>query len=993
MNLQNPFQLLGLSAAVFAVACNAVAQQDAAAVDELEEIVVTGSQIAGASISDALPVSVLDADDIEALGIDSGDELLDFMAENGANFFNEAENISGGVNSARGDIGAFNLRSLGTGNTLVLINGRRMINAPGFQTEEVGGSFVPVNTVNSNTIPVYGTQRVEVLREGASAIYGADAVAGVVNTVLKTDYDGFSIRVRGSAYDNVGRDTQTINGEWGRFFNNGNTNIGVFFDYYRRDRVSAHEDPRWADSDFRHRLPEGSPWADETDFRNNSANSIYGQYDVVRSVSRFGLRNSITDSSGEFETYPAGDPRCEWDLGYGTCGAPDGQGTYRHNLNETRDLSSELYRANAFAYLNHVFDSGMESFTELSYYVSDTNLLRHASAPFSTVKLRVGAANYYNPLGPVGSPNRLPDSVIGTRVPAEGLQLEIDNYRFTQVPRIVDNKGDSYRFLQGLRGDFGLWNWEAAFTRSAATREDVTHNRISNLLIQEALEDPTPAAYNPFSGGVDSNIERALVDVYRNGETSLTMVDAKFSNAGLFELPSGPAGALVGVELRRETFADDRDPRLDGTIVFTDFQGDTFPFVSDVVNSSPTPDNRGERDVTSLFAEMQLPLLDRLDAQLAVRYEDFSDVGDTTVGKLALGWYATNQVLFRGSWSEAFRAPNLVTINEDIVARQNTRTDYTCLYAAENGGDPDQDTLDCRNSTQRIAQGSKNLRPEESTNTSFGIVIEPVENLTFTLDYWSIEKYDTIGLFGEENHTILDLVQRLEQGTGDCSTLQANPAVAREAEVAEDEAAIYTAAGICPAGLIKFIDDRYANLDTRTVEGHDIGIYYSVDTPVGDFDFRYVASFLDKYEQTAGGDAALLLDAKESGLLPAGIPVTGFSDLIRIDGNPEQEQNFRVGWNMDSWHGWITGLHVGDFIQDSLTLDDGTVYVIPSVMTFNAVVGRTFDLPQWRDARVRLGINNLADERAPLADRFFGYFADMHRDLGRYYYLDARFRY
>ena len=168
--------------------------------NEVEEIVVTGSHIRGAQITDALPVSIISSDDIEVLGFDSGDELLDEVAANGQNFFNEAENISGGVNSARGDIGAFNLRSLGTGNTLVLINGRRMVNAPSFQTEEVGGSFVPVNTVNSATLPVYGIQRIEVLKDGASAIYGADAVAGVVNTVLKNNFEGLTIRAKYNNY-------------------------------------------------------------------------------------------------------------------------------------------------------------------------------------------------------------------------------------------------------------------------------------------------------------------------------------------------------------------------------------------------------------------------------------------------------------------------------------------------------------------------------------------------------------------------------------------------------------------------------------------------------------------------------------------------------------------------------------------------------------------------------------------------------------------------
>ncbi len=957
---------------------------------EIEEITVTGTQIRGARISGALPVSVVDQQQIEALGIDSGDELFDFLPENGNNFFNEAENISGGVNSARGDVGAFNLRSLGTGNTLVLLNGRRMVNAASYQTEEVGGSFVPVNTVNSNTIPVFGLQRVEVLREGASAIYGADAVAGVVNNVLKTDYEGLTIRTKWNEYDHVPRQDQSLSVEWGRFFNDRRTNVGVLFSFYHRDRVRASDEARWADSDFRPRVPAGSPWEGSTSFRNNSANSLYGQYDILGSISGFGLSRVFTDPQGDFETYPVGDPRCQWTLGYGTCGGVDGQGTYRYNLNEVRDLNSDLDRTNLFVYINHDFGNGLESFTELMAYRSTTNLSRHPSAPFSTVRLRVAADNYYNPFGPCGSPNRLPDSVIGTNVPCSGLGMTIENYRFAELPRIVDNDGDTYRVLQGLRGTLADWDWETAVTWSRATKDDITRNRVSNTLIQEALNDPTPAAYNPFSGGVNNNIERGLVDVTRFNETELRMIDFKISTPELFDLPAGPVGLLGGIEYREESFVDDRDPRLDGTITFTDPDGDTYPFVSDVVNSSPTPDSSGERDVLSLFGELQIPLLENLDAQVALRYEDFSDVGDTTVGKLALGWRVVEPLLIRGSISTAFRAPNLVTINEDIVARQNTRTDWTCFYAAENGGDPDQDVIDCVNSTQRIAQGSEFLEPEESTNFSIGVVFEPIEDLSITLDYWSIEKEDTIGLFGEENHTILDLVLRLEAGIGNCASFQGNPAVNREPTLDPDEEAIYLAAGICPAGLIENIDDRYANLDTRTVEGIDLGIYYNVDTAIGNFDFRYVGSFLEKYEQEAGGDASVLVAAQESGLLPSNIPVAGFADLIRRDGNQEDRQNLTVAWNYRDFGASLSGFRIGDFYQDSLTLADGTRYEIPSMTTWNLKGSYNWFFSEDRSARFTLGINNIGDERAPLADRFFGYFADSHRDLGRYYYIDLR---
>ena len=960
---------------------------------EIEEIVVTGSHIKGASITGALPVSVIGADEIESTGVDSGDDLMQFIPEQGQNFFNEAENISGGVNSARGDIGAFNLRSLGTGNTLVLFNGRRVVNAASYQTEEVGGSFVPVNTANTQTIPIYGMERLEILKDGASALYGADAVAGVVNYVVRDNIDRLRVYLRYGAYEHVSRKTQRVALEWGDSFNGERTRVGVLANYYVRDRISAHEDERWADADFRRRVPEDSPWSGDTRFRNNSINSLYGQFDVVTSASRTGLRNELTDSSGEFHVYPAGHPECDWDLGYGNCGAIDGPPITRHNLNETRDLSSDLKRGNVYVFLNHEFDNGMESFSELLYYMSDTHLYRHASAAFSSVKLQVSADNYYNPFGPCGSPNRLPDSIMPEQVPCEGLDLWIDNYRYLEVPRIVENDGSVVRLLQGLRGSAGKWDWEGAAVWSRAEKDDLTRNRLSNLLLVEALSDPTPAAYNPFSGGVDSNIERALVDVYRNSATTLAMADFQVSTADLFQLPWGPAGGVAGVEYRRETFEDDRDPRLDGTIVFTDFDGDTFPYVSDVTNSSPTPDNSGSRNVTSVFTELQLPLMNNIDVQLAARYENFSDVGSTVVPKFAIGWQIAPTVLVRGSWSEAFRAPNLITINETIVARQNTRTDYACLYAADNGGDPDQDIIDCVNSTQRIAQGSKLLKPEQSTNYSFGIAVQPTENFTLTLDWWSIEKEDTIGLLGEENHTVLDLLMRLQHGGANCDSLNANTAVVRQAATTleADEAAVYQAAGICPAGAIRYIDDNYVNLDTRRLKGWDASLRYSMETRLGDFSVTYLASFLTKFEQVAGGRAGELVAAKEAGQLPASTPVAGFADILQEDGNQKVRQTLFLTWQRNAFRASLSGRYLGDFYQESLTLDDGTLYWIPSVTTWNS----TFDY-NWeamdQDWRLRFGVRNLFDKRAPLADRYFGFFADAHQGIeyGRNYYLQLR---
>jgi outer membrane receptor protein involved in Fe transport len=973
--------------AVLVAASAASAQQPAPAAETLEEVVITGSQIRGAVISDALPISIIGSETIEFFGIDSGDQLLDLIPENGSNFINEVANISGGVNSAGGDVGGFNLRSLGTGNTLALLNGRRMVNSPQYQTEQVGGSFVPVNSVNSNMIPTYGIDRVEVLRDGASAIYGADAVAGVFNTVIKRDFKGLNIGARYTDYENFSRNNQTVYAEFGQAFNEGRTKLNVFANWFDRDRVSSQDDPRWADSDYRRFLAADSPWAGDSRFLNDSANSLWGQFDVVPAVTTFGLTNTIWDSTGEFETYPVGDPRCRYAISATVCGAVDGQGTVRYNLNEDRDLRSALERLNVYATIDHEFNESFESFTELMYYASETVTRRGPSSFVNAASnLVVGAQNYYNPFGPCGSPNRLPASVI-PRVPCTGVALLMDNYRWSEKGRIVDNDGEMFRIVQGFRGEVSGWDWEAAVTWNKATNDDITKDRISNTLMQAALNDPTSAAYNPFSGGVNSNIERALIDVSRLTETELTMFDAKFSRNDIFDLPGGKAGMVVGLETREESFADDRDPRLDGTIRFTASGGETYPFISDVMNSSPTPDSSGDRRTNSVFTEFSLPVLQNLDVQLAGRYEDFSDLGDATVGKIALGWRPLNNLLLRASWSQGFRVPNLVTVNESIVSRTNTTTDYVCQYAAEKSG---VSAAPCREGTLRLAQGSDVLEPEESENLSVGFVIEPIDDLAFSVDYWEIEKKNTIGLLGEENHTLVDLLARIANGTNNCGAFTGNSAVVRSNTSFNIDQANYLRAGICPAGDVNFIDDRYTNLDTRTAAGVDVALDYTLRTDIGRFTVRYAASFLTELEQSAGGAAGDLVAAQADGTLPGNYPVDGFANLIGMDGSPRNRHNLTLSWRKGDWSASVSGFRIGSVYDSGVTLADGTRWVLPAMTTGNATVDYRFDI-SGVESRVRVGVNNFTDERAPLADDYFGYMSDVHSDYGRHYYLDLRF--
>ena len=124
--------------------------------------------------------------------------------------------------------------------------------------------------------------------------------------------------------------------------------------------------------------------------------------------------------------------------------------------------------------------------------------------------------------------------------------------------------------------------------------------------------------------------------------------------------------------------------------------------------------------------------------------------------------------------------------------------------------------------------------------------------------------------------------------------------------------------------------------------------------------------------------------------MPVNYPVACFDDLLRKDGNQESRQNLSVAWNLRDWGASMTAVRIGDFYQDSLTLSDGTQYEIPAMTTYNARLDYTFSFADKYDLRTRLGVNNLSDERAPLADRYFGFFADSHRDYGRYFYFDVR---
>ncbi|KAB2853392.1 MAG: TonB-dependent receptor plug domain-containing protein, partial [Sphingopyxis terrae] len=472
--------------------------------DSGEAIVVTGSQIKGADVAGALPLTLLNEQDIDAIAATSGDDLFRAIPQAGDVAFNESRD-AGGINDARGDVASINLRALGTGNTLVLLNGRRMVLHPGTQSE----NLVPVQSVNTNTIPVTGVRRVEVLLDGAAAIYGSDAVAGVINTVLKDNFKGLRVTGEYSLTDDSDQREYELSFEAGHTFNDGRTNISLFGSFNHRDPLYARERYNSRSSDLRPLLV-GTAFEGDTDFRNTSVDTIWGEFQRLTnsyapSTTTARIDGVALTTSGIFHVQPDTNDGCIAPTQYaGTCWDNSSLSTVssdenlRYDTNYLRTILGRDNRFNLFGFLNHEFDSGLEFYAEAGWYHSDYRAYRDTETNLSSQRLIIPANGYWNPFGPVGSPNRIPGL---TGVSDAGVPIELIDYRPVDAgPTIVNVKNDTTRFLGGLRGKLLGFDFDTAALYSRARTKDSMHT-ISMTLFEEALSRTDATAYNPFNGG------------------------------------------------------------------------------------------------------------------------------------------------------------------------------------------------------------------------------------------------------------------------------------------------------------------------------------------------------------------------------------------------------------------------------------------------------------------------------------------------------------
>ncbi|NVK56940.1 MAG: TonB-dependent receptor [Alteromonadaceae bacterium] len=908
----------------------------------VERIQIVGSNIRGQQDRGTLPVTFMSSEDFENSGITSGAELLSELPQQGAVSFN-SERVVGGVNDARGDVSSINLRGLGTGYSLTLLNGRRLVLHPGTQAEDL----VPVTTVNSNTLPVSGLKRVEVLRDGAAAIYGTDAIAGVVNYVLNDENDGGVINAHFGTNEGTDRETISLSGSGGWFLNNEKTHITLSASIYDRDMLMTSERDYAASSDNRYYGEVPADFVGDTELDNRTTSTPWGEFS--------------SDSLGVFHIQPDTDNGCVVQLDGGIC-ADSGSNSrdLRFDSNSQRSLSSAVTRYNFYTLMTHELTSDVELYGEALYYQADAKRQREQSGNLSAQRFNVSADAYYNPFGEDVLVRRYRPIDSGTR------NIEVKDY--------------SYRLLGGLRGYVDDWDWDSALLYSKANTLDKA-NRVDTTAFQKAVNSTEQdGAYNIFNGGSLATptlgdatpndrdvIDSFMVNIERESETELALWDFKLSNAALFSLPAGDVGFATGVEYRYESFSDTRSPLLNGEQNFIDYvTGEENTLASQVLGSSPTPDSMGSRNVFSAYAEFavpllsDLPLVERLDMQLAGRYERFSDVGDIFKPKIAMSWQIIPEVKLRGAYSEGFKAPGLPQINAVDVARSNTRSDP--VFGVRQG------TLELRN-------GSDSLKPEKSTNKSLGIVITPLENLVLTIDYWKINQEDVVGILSSRTQILYDALLRSEGGFN-------------ENVVRNDD------------GEIAYVANDYINLLPREISGLDYSASYQMETNAGTFTFELMASNLRKFDQGIDWMTQEVLDAQNADV--EAIKYNGehvqlwASDgsLIRQGGHPEWRGQFGLKWRLDQWgagarYRYIssvidTGLYYTNDAGESIDheIDDWATVNVYAYYRFKNTNSSLLD-----GTRVTLGARNITDEEPPFSSGTFGYNSSLHSSAQRYLYL------
>lgn len=920
--LQRPgFALLSLAATLLALPLSQAQSAPKEETFELDDLVVTGSNIGGIEVQKNLPITVVSAADVEAQGIGSMAELISSIPFS-TNV--EIDETATGPNDARGDVSTINLRNLGAGRTLVLLNGRRL------SAYGVTPGTPPVQFVNINSIPVGAIGQVEILRDGASAIYGSDAIGGVVNMILNKDYDSTEISMR-YAGGNDGPKEFNVSFSGGTSFNEGKTKVALFLDYYDREQLDAKNRVFAADADNTPLAPVD--YTPGTNWNRRSSSGPYGRFTAIDDAGNSVAVSGVAGSNGRFYYDPETGDRAS-----GT-----GPSSW-YNSNEGNILLPSIERYSLFSTIDHRLTDLISVFGELSYYDS------HSYGAFGAIPISSGTDgvvvskdNYYNP---VGTRFYGPGTANPTGTPRDVL---IRNYRVTELgPRSYDTDADSYRAVAGLRGFIpdSSWSWETGLLYMRGKTKQVNHGYISQSLFEQQLALSTPDAYNPF-GEPGSNPEEAwkpfTIDIWDEGVGTLSSIDAK-AKGEVFSLPGGPVEVAFGGEYRSESMEQRNDP---------------YGLADDVIAQSEQLDVDADREVLAGFTEVLVPIVGKAnrmpgiyEVQLrgAARFEHYSRFDSTKPG-VGLSYRPVEWFLLRGSYNEGFRAPTVVELYTPAIGRRNEG-----IVDPLRPGEPDAVSSV---SKRVLTGGNPDLKPEESKSYTYGIVLEVpgLQGLSLGVDFYHIEEKNQIDNSDPDDELTLD-AELWDANQG------GNPRVIREAQTADD-----IAKGI-PGAIIEILS-TYQNRTLREIEGYDFFLQYrSPKTSIGQFDFSGTLTYID-----------YLMTIDEDG---------NESQLVRNNGTPQIKASANLTWTYEQVSISVSERYTGEFDPSAAYQP----WVIDEFWVTNVSLGYRFDEGPLAGLRVRVGANNLFDKDPPVyPGSSAGYQSSYHDPRGQMLYVQTTYKF
>ena len=706
MKLKKLAQLVALMGVV-----GPVMAQEAAA-PAMQRVEVTGSSIKRVAKEGALPVQVITFDQIEKQGITSTEQLVRTLSANGTGADNmtsgnnvfgaDADRVSGGASFA-------SLRGLGPSSTLVLLNGRRIA------THGASGK-----SVDLNSIPLGAISRVEILKDGASAIYGTDAIGGVINFILKTNYSG----VEASVSTN---DTQAGGGATRRAsllagtgsLESDRYNIMASLTVDKAERLNG------SDRSFVNGYQPGrglSPDTTGTPFANQMAGAgtaLGASFQLPGDANKYLQANPLS-----FQ---------------GKCDSIAGMSQYQTAL--WKDVTSPLRTKYSCAYdygADYVLQFPVERANLLSrgtfqlapdhrMFVEVLGSRTKATAILTPMQVQATVAN--KNLYPVGGAYY---QDLSAYIPSFDKTKPISyKWRANDVGnRTQENTTDNARVLVGFEGNFGKWDYKAGISRAeSSTKTKLTDGYSYTDKLYAALGT---GIINPWVGAGQSQTEAAkqLIEStkfrgdFQHGKTTLTQIDGSVSGE-LFQLPAGALAMAAGFDLRREGYSFAQD--VDATQILL------------------SPGNAALKDasrtVKAVYAELLVPVTKDLEMQLAIRRDDYSLVGATTNPKVAFRYQPTDFLLFRGSASKGFLAPSFQQLYSGSLSQELPNGVVDQEGCAKHPGVPEYcaiDRLDYRTG------GNTNLKPETSKQGSVGFVIEPFKGYSASFDYWAINTKDRI---------------------------------------------------------------------------------------------------------------------------------------------------------------------------------------------------------------------------------------------------------